>query len=129
MLMRYPAVSRHWTEKFDHRRHRQHMCGAAMSMPPPNQKIPPQQMFFVAVAGFTFEFTSLGEIETALRYFSTKVRPTSRWPWPDVGMSHWEAERWFDRIPMKLLKESRRTKVIAALKTALADFRHLAQEA
>jgi hypothetical protein len=34
-------------------------------------------------------------------------------------MDHWEAERWFERLPMYLLEEPKRLKVIKALERAL----------
>jgi hypothetical protein len=32
---------------------------------------------------------------------------------------HWEAQRWFERLPMYLLEEPKRRKVVLALRQAL----------
>ena len=93
-------------------------------MPPgsPDGKLAPHEVYFVAVAGFTFEFHSLGQTQCAMDYFSQKIRPSSRMPFPAGSMDHWETQRWYDRVPMKLLKEPRRRQVLKALATALAEF-------
>jgi hypothetical protein len=93
-----------------------------IDVPSPKQHIIRPIVFFVEVAGFTFEFHSLREIQIVLAYFSQKVRPSSRSPYPIVGMSHWEAQQWHDRIPGWLLKEPRRIKVVTALSDALREF-------
>jgi hypothetical protein len=84
-------------------------------------KLLPRYVFFVEVAGFTFEFHSLAQVRVALEYFSQKVRPSSRIPFPG-GMDHWEAQRCYDQIPMRLLKEPRRVEVVNALTAALEEF-------
>ena len=99
-----------------------------MSVARPARDIVRPIVFFVDVAGFTFEFLTLAQIETALAFFSQKVRPTSRWPYPVAGISHWEAQRWFERLPKGLLKESRRPKVVAALQATLAEFGRATQK-
>lgn len=38
----------------------------------------------------------------------------------DIGAAdHWEVQRWFERLPMDLLEESKRVKVVKALRRAL----------
>jgi hypothetical protein len=34
-------------------------------------------------------------------------------------MDHWEAQRWFEQLPMYLLEDAKRKKVVAALQKAL----------
>jgi hypothetical protein len=117
-------MARHWHEPYDPNRHRNRMLGAG---PPadesPDPIILPRSVFFVEAAGFTFEFHSLDQLRAALEYFAQKVRPSSRIPhFPSGSVDHWEGQRWYDRIPMKLLKESRRLRVVKALTEALAHF-------
>ena len=35
---------------------------------------------------------------------------------------HDEAQRWYDRLPMRLLAEAKREKVVKALRSALEEF-------
>jgi len=84
-------------------------------------------VYFVRVCGFTFEFHGIEQIEVCLKFFSQKVRPSSmirfseadrRIQWP-----HWVPQRWFERLPMQLLEERRRVRIVPALKQALAQFK------
>jgi hypothetical protein len=117
-------MARHWCEIYDWTKHRNRMPGAG---PPPDESpdhnILPRSVFFVAVASFTFEFHSLDQIRATIEYFSQKVRPSSRIPkFYSHGIDHWETQRWYERIPMRLLKEPRRLQVVKALTAALEDF-------
>lgn len=77
-------------------------------------------VYFVRVCSFTFEFHSIEQIEACLEYYSQKVHPSSRL---SIGSAdHWEVQRWFERLPMYLLEESKRLKVVKALTAALATF-------
>ena len=49
------------------------------------------------------------------------------------GGDHWEYQRWFELLPMYLLEEPKRRKVVAALSEALklaerGDFPHLSEK-
>lgn len=71
----------------------------------------------VNVASFTFQFISRRQVEDCLNYYQRTTHPSSRLP---VGaMDHWEAQRWFERLPMYLLEAPKKTKVVKALKQAL----------
>jgi hypothetical protein len=72
----------------------------------------------VAVASFTFRFISTDQIRECLAYYECKTRPSSMRP--TGGMSHWENQRWFEQLPMYLLEEPKREKVVQALGRALA---------
>ena len=69
----------------------------------------PRHVIVVRVASFAFRF------ETQLR------------PWPQTSGEHWrelrgwDVERWFERLPMYLLEEPKRQKVLKALCRALAE--------
>ena len=82
----------------------------------------------VRVASFTFRFVSLEHLRDCLAYFQQKTHPSSRIPAKklatDLGedwraQRSWEVERWFERLPMYLLEEPKREKVLKALGEAL----------
>jgi hypothetical protein len=78
---------------------------------------------------FEFEFHSLDQLRACLAYFSRKIQPTSRIPerdLPNYGGDRSEVQRWFERLPMKLMDNHRRPKVVAALGSALEDFKNSA---
>jgi hypothetical protein len=80
-----------------------------------------QEIYLVRVCSFTFEFYNLTQIEKCLEYFREKIHKSSR---ANVsGMDHWEAQRWFERLPLYLSEEPKRKKVEAALTLALEKFR------
>jgi hypothetical protein len=74
-------------------------------------------MLKVAVASFTFRFISVEQIRDCLSYYEQKTHPSSRLS--TRGGDHWEFERWFERLPMYLLEDAKRTKVVKALRKAL----------
>ena len=76
-----------------------------------------QKVMLVTVASFTFRFISKEQISDCLAYYERKVLPSSMQP---IGSAdHWEIQRWFERLPMYLLEEPKRAKVVKALKRAL----------
>lgn len=81
----------------------------------------PREVWFVRVCSFTFEFQTIEELEAHLAFYRQKIHPTSRLPEPHFG-DHWEAQRWFERLPMYLLEGPRRKKVVAALEKALRQW-------
>jgi hypothetical protein len=71
----------------------------------------------VSVASFTFQFASVEQIKDYLAYYERKIHPSSI---ADIGSAdHWEAQRWFEKLPMYLLEEPKRSKVVKALRRAL----------
>lgn len=77
----------------------------------------PKNVMLVSVASFTFQFFSTRQLSECLEYYRQKTHPSSRL---DVrGGSHWEFQRWFERLPMYLLEEPKREKVVKALTEAL----------
>lgn len=77
----------------------------------------PKRVLLVNVASFTFQFISRRQVEDCLHYYERNVHPSSRLP--VGGMDHWEAQRWFERLPMFSLEAPKRMKVVKALKQAL----------
>jgi hypothetical protein len=61
----------------------------------------------------------LEQLDMCLDYYSKKIHPSSRINGAQFGgADHWEVQRWFERLPMYLLEEPKRIKVIRALTTA-----------
>jgi len=87
--------------------------------PSRDPKLDPDPAYFVCVAGFTFEFWSVSQIEAALDFYRAKTHPSSRMPtWGE----HDVTQRWYERLPMYLQENSKREKVVKALERALKEF-------
>jgi hypothetical protein len=84
----------------------------------------PYKVCTVEVCGFEFIFHSVMQAELCLDYYSRKVQPTSRLPvhTENLGGDHWETQRWFEKLPMFLLENSKRERVIKALTRAIAEY-------
>jgi hypothetical protein len=89
----------------------------------------PDEVITVRVASFVFRFKSVEQLKTCLAFFEKKIHPSSRIPAKvlaaDLGedwreLRGWDVERWFERLPMYLLEEPKREKVLKALRKALA---------
>src|SRR3954447_9878771 len=112
-------MARIWKEKYERDRHRNHM-----PFPPNTSSDPgldPRWVICVDVCSFTFEFHSVAQIRACHAYFAARVHPSSRLPFNSQNYGdHWEAQRWFERLPMYLLEEPKRIRVRKALERALA---------
>ncbi len=92
-------------------------------VPHPKPGFIPWWVFFVRVCSFTFEFHSLKQIGSCLEYYTQKVHPSSRLPvYRENYGDHWEAQRWYEQLPMYLLEEPKRQKVVKALASAIEQF-------
>jgi hypothetical protein len=89
----------------------------------------PRRVIVVRVASFAFRFETVQRLRECINYYEKKTRPTSRIPAKtlaaDLGedwreLRGWDVERWFERLPMYLLEEPKRQKVLKALSRALA---------
>ncbi len=89
----------------------------------------PQYVIVVHVASFTFRFGSPEQLKACLDYYQQKIHPSSRVAAVELERQlgadwreqrGWEVERWFERLPMYLLEEPKRQKVLKALSNALA---------
>jgi hypothetical protein len=115
-------MAKAWKEEFDSVNHSNKMW-TVDSVPYPKANFVTRWVFFVRVCSFTFEFHSLKQIEDCLEYYSQKIHPSSRLPvYNENYGDHWEAQRWFEQLPMYLLEEPKRQKVIKALAAALEQF-------
>jgi len=73
----------------------------------------------VKVCSFTFTFTSIDQLNACLDYYGQKIHPSSMLPAAQMASAdHWELQRWFERLPMYLLEEPKRRKVVQALTSA-----------
>jgi len=119
-------MSRHWKEPYTSERAEAagiHDHEGTLIVGDPNS----QWIYYVTVCGFTFTFFSIEMIRDYVDYYSRKILPTSRFhdsspfshgPAASVG----DGQLRFERLPGKLRKESKRTKVKSALEKALAAF-------
>ncbi len=89
----------------------------------------PRHVIVVRVASFAFRFETAERLRECIKYYEKKTRPSSRIPAKtlaaDLGehwreLRGWDVERWFERLPMYLLEEPKRQKVLKALCRALA---------
>lgn len=89
----------------------------------------PREVVLVSVASFTFRFTTTKQLRECIEYYERKTHPSSRVSAKaiaaDIGpdwreLRSWEVERWFERLPMYLLEEPKRQKVLKALHKTLA---------
>ena len=108
-----PIVARIWKEKLTN-------FGTA--------NLVPREVVLVRVASFTFRFTTTKQLRDCIEYYERKTHPSSRVPAKaiaaDIGpdwreLRSWEVERWFERLPMYLLEEPKRQKVLKALHKTL----------
>ena len=116
----------HWKESYDWKKHKNRMGGkGAQPDRHHDEALDPHTVYFVRTCGFKFEFHSLAQLQVCLDYFSRKVHPSSRIKkrkLVEYCGDHSEAQRWFERLPMKLMDNHRRPRVVAALKSAQEDF-------
>ena len=113
-----------WLEDFDPLKHRNPMSGDVGTPPGIGRHhraptLDPHRVVFVQVDGFTFEFHSREQIRACLAFYRQKTLPSSRISSADMGGGdHWEFQRWYERLPGELRRESKRTKVVQALEEA-----------
>ena len=88
----------------------------------------PKHVIVVQVASFTFRFESIEQLRECIGYYQQKIHPSSRVAAVELErqlgkdwreLRGWDVERWFERLPMYLLEEPKRRKVLKALTNAL----------
>src|SRR5580658_7725835 len=88
----------------------------------------PRHAIVVYVASFKFDFGNLEQLKACIDYYSHKTHSTSRIPAKDLAadlgegwreLRGWDIPRWFERLPMYLMEEPKRKKVLKALHEAL----------
>jgi hypothetical protein len=115
-------MARIWKEAYDGTRHRNQMypCIGINVKHYEARTLFPEEVYFVRVCSFTFEFHSLVQIKECLSFYSQKIHPSSRLN--ARGCDHWETLRWFERLPLYLQEEPKRVKVVTALEKAVKEF-------
>jgi hypothetical protein len=117
-----------WSEPFDGHKHQNQMLEVESSTSDYYRAptLLQRPVYFVRVCSFTFEFHSLQQIQACLDYYARKIQPSSR---QHIGAAdHWECERWFERLPLFLREESKRQRVVKALRDALKRFKMEARQ-
>lgn len=93
------------------------------------ENIAPRYVIVVRVVSFAFRFESVEQLRECINYYEKKTRPSSQIASERLAASlgddwrqlrGWYVERWFERLPMYLLEEPKRQKVLKALSKALA---------
>ena len=88
----------------------------------------PDEIILVRVASFVFRFRSVEQLKECLTFFEKKIHPSSLVSEKELTAQlgedwreqrGWEVERWFERLPMYLLEEPKREKVLKVLRKAL----------
>ena len=109
-------MPRIWTELSDPNRHVDFMSdwsigGRLVTLPSDNLKR--RNVLLVEVCQFTFQFHSLEQLNEAIDFFSRTVHPSSRIG--GVELEHyWQP--WSQRLPKGMTSQSRRVRVLAALR-------------
>jgi hypothetical protein len=116
-------MPKHWKEKLEQSKHRDFMRGyqdpGGLHVDVPRDNLLHAWAYFVEVVGFTFVFVSVDQIREALRYFEEKTHPSTKEY--NNGLEHyWQP--WYCRLPPGIKAESKRTKVVKALKSALSEY-------
>lgn len=76
-------------------------------------------VYFVRECSFTFQFVALEQLKECLDWFEQKIHPSSREY--NNGLEHyWQL--WYERLPKGLTRESKRIKIVKALKKAHEEF-------
>ena len=111
-------MARVWTEPFRPEKHSaplEYWGGLDDHLRAPG--LIPKSVLLVNVVSFTFQFFTVQQVRDCIAYFNQKAHPSSRLS--ISAADHWEAQRWFERLPMYLLEEPKRKKVVKALNQAL----------
>jgi hypothetical protein len=68
----------------------------------------------VHVASFAFQFMSVQQLSDCPSFFEQEIHPASRRPMPAETLTgiHGEAQLWLEGLPMHLLEDPKRRKVV-----------------
>lgn len=115
-------MARHWREQLDADRHVDwmrtiHVGGFPAT--PPSDPLIETWVYFVEVCSFRYEFVSIDQIRECLEYFEERHHGSSRLPGNELE-HYWQ--RWFEKLPRRLLRNQSRVKVVKALEAALSEF-------
>jgi hypothetical protein len=112
-------MAKHWKEPLDPSRHLDHFqAGGARSRS--TERPGAGFSYFVQVVGFTFELASIEQLRACAAFFEQRIHPSSRAAVFEPEKGEWQA--WHERLPARVLKGSKRERVLRALRDALASF-------
>jgi hypothetical protein len=115
-------MAKHWSEPLDPKRHLNFSSttiGGSLVHTDAQSRLRGERASFVRAAGFTFQFASLDQVRDCLAWFKEPIHPSSARA-IDTGEHYWQ--RWYERLPKGLTRNSKRQKIVAALEAALIDF-------
>ncbi len=117
-------MAKFWREPLDPRVHRDMMVSTLGGNPvhAPADRLIPAWVYFVRVQSFTFQFVSLDQLREALRYCEQSPRPSTMRS--GITLEHYW-QRWFERLPPRLLRGRHREVVVSGLRRALEHFEDL----
>lgn len=111
-------MARIWTERADPKVHTDYMSTYIYDGVPvrkPRDNLLRSKVLLVDVCRFTFQFHSPEQLDEAIRFFSRRIHPSRRRP--GVTLEHyWHP--WSQRLPRGLVAQSKRVRVLTALRTA-----------
>jgi hypothetical protein len=111
-------MPRYWKEPYTGTRYGDDPPDA---LPAPARGLVVQDLICVSVCSFTFRFYSGDEIREYIAFFEKKTHRSSTLPMPKGADSffRWHAQRWYERLPMYLQEDSKRERILKALRKAL----------
>ncbi len=114
-------MSKHWKEIANPAIHTDFMSTSWVGGIPAkaDRKLTIQYVYFVRECSFTFQFSTIEQIEMMIAHFEKKIHASDR---SFNGLEHYW-QKWYERLPGGLLKGAKRGKILKALKKALADFK------
>lgn len=114
-------MGKHWKEKADPTKHRDFMSTYQIGGVPieRSEQLLQQQVYFVKECSFVFCFVNLNQLEEAIDFFSKKTHPARR-AYNSGLEHHWQ--HWSTRLPKGLTANSKREKILKALRKAYIDF-------
>ena len=86
-------------------------------------KFTPVWCYRVQVCGFTFSFFSINEMIETKKWFEKKIHKSTRAPdSPWLKSERDVAQKWYERLPAKIKKGSKRRRVVQALEQAINEY-------
>ena len=111
-------MAQFWKQPRDGRRFND---GPGEPVSPDTRTLIAREFICVAVCSFTFYFESKEEVLEYIAFYEKKTHPSSRIPMPKRvdGFFRWHSQRFYERLPMYLQEESKRRRVLNALRKAV----------
>ena len=90
-------------------------------LPAPARGLVPRELICVSVCSFTFKFYNDDGIPEYIAFFEKKTHRSSTLTIPEGSDRFFRrhSQRWYERLPLYLQEESKRVRVVKALRKAL----------